>query len=264
MDLGLKGKVAIVTGAGAGISKATAILLAEEGAKVVVAEFDESRGKATVEQIKDKGGQSLFFKTDVADWSQVEQLVAVTLKEFGQIDIMANVVGAWRINYFTKMPREDWDIEIKVNFIGTLNCCRAVIDHMIARKAGCIINTGSDAGRVGEPNQPVYSGAKAAVIGFTRALAKDVGRYGIRVNCVCPGMTRVERRVEMEEKMQREEPEKWAAYQENYKKIMKLYPLRKEGKPEDLASMIVFLASDIRAGHVTGQTISVNGGYSMI
>ena len=263
MDLGLKDKVGIVTGGGWGIAKAAAMLLAEEGAKVVVADIDEGRGSTAAQQIKDKGGQSLFVKTDVSSWPEVEQLVATTLKEYGQIDIMANVAGAWRTNFFTKMPREDWDVEIKVNYYGTLNCCRAVIDHMISRKTGCIINCGSDAGRVGEPNQPVYSGAKAAVIGFTRALAKEVGRNNIRVNTVCPSMTRVERRMEMEEKMEKEEPEKWAAYQEQYKKILRLYPLRKEGTPEDLANMIVFLASDLRAGHITGQTVSVNGGYCM-
>jgi len=263
MDLGLKDKVGIVTGAGWGIAKAAAMLLAEEGAKVVIADIDEGRGSSTAQEIKGKGGDALFVKTDVASWSEVEQLIAATLKEYGQIDIMANVAGAWRTNFFTKMPREDWDIEINVNYVGTLNCCKAVIDHMISREAGCIINTGSDAGRQGEPNQPVYSGAKAAVIGFTKALAKEVGRYGIRVNTVCPSMTRVERRIEREEKMQREEPEKWAAYQEQYKKIMRLYPMRKEGTPEDLANMIVFLASGLRAGYITGQTISVNGGYCM-
>jgi len=263
MDLGLKDKVAIVTGSGWGIAKSTAMLLAEEGAKVVISDIDEGRGNSAAQEIRDKGGSALFVKADVTDWSQVEQLVATTLKEYGQIDIMANIAGAWRINFFTKMPREDWDIEINVNYYGTLNCCRAVIDHMISRKSGCIINCGSDAGRVGEPNQPVYSGAKAAVIGFTRALAKEVGRHNVRVNVVCPSMTRVERRVEMEEKMQKEDPEKWAAYQEQYQKIMRLYPMRKEGTPEDLANMFVFFASDLRAGHITGQTISVNGGYCM-
>jgi 2-hydroxycyclohexanecarboxyl-CoA dehydrogenase len=263
MDLELKDKVAIVTGAGWGIGKATAVGLADEGAKVVIAELDEGRGGSTAQQIKDGGGEAFFVQTDVTDWSQVEQLVAAVLQEYGQIDIVANVAGAWRINYFTKMPRQDWDIEIKVNYYGTLNCSKAVIDHMIARQTGCIINVGSDAGRVGEPNQPVYSGAKAAVIGFTKALAKEMGRHNVRVNVVCPSMTVGERRIELEEQMQQEEPEKYAAYQEQMRKIQRLYPLRKLGKPEDVANMIIFLASSLKAGHVTGQAISVNGGYCM-
>ncbi len=263
MDLGLKDKVGIVTGAGWGIGKATAAGLAGEGVKIVVADMDEGRGNAAAKEIKDEGGQGLFVKTDVTDWNQVQQLAAATIKAYGQIDVLVNVAGAWRINFFTKMTREDWDIEIKVNYYGTLNCCRAVIDHMISRKSGCIINIGSDAGRVGEPNQPVYSGAKAAVIGFSKGLAKDVGRHNIRINAVCPSMTVGERRIEVEEKMKAEKPAEYAAYKEQMDKVVKLYPLRKFGKPEDVANMIIFLASDLRAGHITGQTISVNGGYCM-
>lgn len=261
MDLKLKDKVGIVTGGGWGIGKAVAVGWAEEGAKVVIADLDEARGTVAAQEIKSKGGQALFVKTDVTNWEQVEHLVAATLKEFGQIDILVNNAGAWTIDFFAKIPREKWATDINVNYYGTLNTCKAVIDHMIARKSGCIINVGSDAGRGGEPNQPVYSGAKAAVIGFTRALAKDVGRHNIRVNAVCPSMTVGERRVELEEKMKQEKPEEYAAYLEQQKKIVKLYPLRKLGKPEDLANMIVFVSSELRAGHLTGQTISVNGGY---
>lgn len=261
MDLALQGKVGIVTGAGWGIGKAVAVGLAEEGAKVVIADLDEMRGAAAAQEIKSNGGQALFVKTDVTNWENVEQLVAATLKEFGQIDILVNNAGAWTIDFFSRIPREKWATDINVNYYGTLNTCKAVIDHMISRKGGCIVNLGSDAGRVGEPNQPVYSGAKAAVIGFTRALAKDVGRHGIRVNAVCPSMTVGERRLEMEEKMKQEDPAGYAKYVEQQEKVVKLYPLRKVGKPEDVANMIVFVSSELRAGHLTGQTISVNGGY---
>lgn len=264
MDLGLRDKVGIVTGAGWGIGKAVAVGLAEEGAKVVIADLDEKRGAAAAEEIKSKGGQALFVKTDVTSWENVEQLVSATLKEFGQIDILVNNAGAWTIDFFARIPREKWAVDIGVNYYGTLNTCKAVIDHMISRKTGCIVNVGSDAGRVGEPNQPVYSGAKAAVIGFSRALAKDVGRHNIRVNAVCPSLTVGERRLEMEEKMKQENPEAYAKYEEQQAKVVKLYPLRKVGKPEDLANMIVFVASELRAGHLTGQTISVNGGYCML
>ncbi len=261
MDLGLRNKVGIVTGAGWGIGKAVAVGLAEEGAKVVIADLDEDRGAAAAQEIRSNGGEALFVRTDVTSWENVEQLVAATLKKFGQIDILVNNAGAWTIDFFARIPREKWATDIGVNYYGTLNTCKAVIDHMISRKSGCIVNVGSDAGRVGEANQPVYSGAKAAVIGFTRALAKDVGRHGIRVNSVCPSLTVGERRKEMEDKMKQEKPEEYATYLEQQKKILNLYPLRKVGKPEDVANMIIFVSSDIKAGHVTGQTISVNGGY---
>lgn len=264
MQLELKDKVAIVTGAGWGIGKAAAMGFADEGAKVVIVDLDETRGNSTVLELKNKGSKALFTKVDVSSWTDVEQAVASTLSEFGQIDILVNNAGAWRIEFFTKQSREDWAVQVDVCYYGTLNFTKAVIDHMISRKTGSIINVASDAARIGEPNQPVYSGAKAAVVAFSKALAKEVGRNGIRVNVVCPSLTTVERRVEMEEKMKQEEPEKYATYEEQMKKAVRLYPLRKFGRPEDLANMIVFLASDLRAGHITGQTISINGGYCMV
>jgi 2-hydroxycyclohexanecarboxyl-CoA dehydrogenase len=264
MELELKDKVAIVTGGGWGIGKAAAIGFADEGARVVVADLDEARGSATVDELKEKGRNALFTKVDVSSWPDVEKSVVYTLKEFGQIDILVNNAGAWRIEFFTKQPREDWAVQVDVCYYGTLNFTKAIIDHMIERKTGTIINVASDAARIGEPNQPIYSGAKAAVIGFSKALAKEVGRHGVRVNVVSPSLTVGERRMEMEEQMKKEDPEKYTTYEEQMKKAMRLYPMRRFGKPEDLANMIVFLASDLRAGHITGQTISVNGGYCMV
>jgi 2-hydroxycyclohexanecarboxyl-CoA dehydrogenase len=264
MELELKDKVAVVTGGGWGIGKAAAMGFADEGARVVIADLDEGRGISTVQELRDKGYEALFSKVDVSSWPEVEQAVASTLKEFGQIDILVNNAGAWRIEFFTKQPREDWAVQVDVCYYGTLNFTKAVIDHMVSRTTGSIINVASDAARVGEPNQPVYAGAKAAVVAFSKSLAKEVGRHGIRVNVVCPSLTTVERRVEMEEQMKQQEPEKYAAYEEQMKRAVRLYPMRKFGKPEDVASMIVFLGSDLRAGHVTGQTISVNGGYCMV
>ncbi len=264
MDLGLTGKVAIVTGGGWGIGRATARTFAEEGARVVIADLDEGRGSAVAAEIEAAGGAARFVQCDVSDYAAAERTVAAAVSTFGQLDVVANVAGAWRINYFMQMPREDWDLEIKVNYVGTLNMCRAALEHMIARGSGAIVNIGSDAGRVGEPNQPVYSGAKAAVIGFTRALAKDVGKHGIRANVVCPGLTVGERREEMVDEMRkRGDEEAIRKYEDQMERIKKSYPLRKFGTPADLANMIVFIASD-RAGHVTGQTVSVSGGYSMI
>jgi NAD(P)-dependent dehydrogenase (short-subunit alcohol dehydrogenase family) len=264
MELKLKDKVAIVTGGGWGMGRATVLGLADEGVKVVISDLDEGRGNAAAKEVKDKGGEALFVKGDVANWEMVKQGVIDTLERFGQIDILVNNAGAWQNEFFVKQKRENWVFQVEVCFYGTLNFTKAVIEHMISRKAGSIINVASDAARVGEPNQPIYSGAKAAVVGFSKALAKEVGRQGIRVNVVCPSMTIGERRTEMVEKMKQESLEKYTAYEDQMKKVLGLYPLRKLGKPEDVANMIVFLASDLRAGHITGQTISVNGGYCMI
>jgi len=264
MDLALKDKVGIVTGAGWGMGKEIAVGLAEEGARVVVTDIDEGRGIATAKQIGDSSGKAMFVRADVSSWPDVQQAVAAALERFKQIDILVNNAGAWVMQDFAQMPRESWDIQINVNYYGTLNFTKAVLDHMISRRTGSIVSIGSDAARVGEPTQTIYSGTKAAILAFTRSLAKEVGRYGIRVNAVCPSLTRVERRVEMEENMRREDPVKFEAYQEQMKRALRLYPLGKFGMPQDVANMVVFLASDLRAGHITGQTISVNGGYCMI
>lgn len=264
MDLGLKGKVALVTGGGWGMAKAACLTFAEEGSSVVVADLDVGRATEVAHQILAAGGKALAVKADVTSWSDVQGMVAAAVKEFGQLDILANVAGAWRINYFMKMEREDWDVEIDVNYRGMLNCTRAALEHMIPRKSGCILSVASDAARTGEPNQPVYSGAKAAVIGFSKALAKDVARHGIRVNVVCASLTVGERRIEMEEQMRAAGDEAAIkAYDEAMARALKMYPLRKFGKPQDIANTLVFVASDLRCGHLTGQTISVNGGYVM-
>ena len=264
MELELKNKVAIVTGGGWGMGKAAVSGFADEGVRVVIVDFDEGRGNAALKEVKEKGGEALFVKVDVANWEMVKQATATTLERFGQIDILINNAGAWQTEFFVKQRREDWSFQVDICFYGTLNFTKAVIDHMISRKTGSIINVASDAARIGEPNQPIYSGAKAAVVAFTKALAKEVGTHGIRVNVVCPSMTIGERRTEMVEKMRQESPEKYAEYEDQMKKALRLYPLRKFGKPEDVANMIIFLASNLKAGHITGQTISVNGGYCMV
>ncbi len=263
MDLNLKDKVAIATGSATGMGKAIALTLAEEGAKVVLADIDEEKGNAVADEIRAKGSEALMVKTDVTKLEAANKLAKAAVDKFGAIDVLVNNAAAWRVNFFMQMTEEDWDFEIAVCYRGVLNCTRAVLEYMIPRRVGKIVNIGSDAGRIGEPNQPVYSGAKAGVIAFSKALAKDVARHGILVNAVCPSMTRTERMLEMEEMFEKQGGDALAAYQERMQKIVRLYPLRKLGTPQDVANMVVFLASD-RANHITGQTISVNGGYCMV
>ena len=263
MDFGLKDKVVIVTGAAQGIGRATALTFAEEGSKVGLADLNIEGATAVAQEIASKGGQALPIKIDFTKLADAREMVKQTIDKFGQLDVLVNVGAAWRINFFMNMTEDDWDFEIACVYRNVLNCCRAALEHMIERKSGKIVSIGSDAGRVGEPNQPVYSGAKGGVIAFNKALAKDVARHGILVNCVCPSMTVGERRVEMEQELEASgDEEAIKRYRDQMQRIIRMYPVRKLGVPQDIANMVVFLASD-RANHITGQTISVNGGYCM-
>jgi 2-hydroxycyclohexanecarboxyl-CoA dehydrogenase len=250
MDLGLRDKVAVVTGAGSGIGQAIALSLAGEGARVVAADLQGDTAAATATAVKQQGGTALGLALDVTNYAQAQAVVQQVVEQFGRIDVLVNCAGAWRVNLFVDSQPADWTFEVNVCFMGVVHCTRAVLEPMIAQQQGKIVNIASDAGRVGEVRQAVYSGAKAAVIGFSKAVAKEVGRYNIHVNCVCPGFTKTPATSdrltpEMEER------------------IVKFYPLRKLGIPEDVAKVVTFLVSD-GASHVTGQTLSVSGGYSMV
>lgn len=262
MNLGLKDKVILVTGSARGIGKAVALTFAEEDAKVVVADILDE-GADVADKINNNGGEALFVKFDFTKLEEARRLVKETVSRFDRLDVLCNVGAAWRSNFFMQMTEEEWDFEITCVYRQVLNMCRASLEHMIDRRSGKIVNIGSDAGRVGEPNQPVYSGAKGGVIAFTKAIAKDVARYGIRANCVCPSMTMTERVASREKEAEDTSPEALEKYKVRMEKIVRMYPLRKLGTPQDVADMVVFMASE-RANHITGQTISVNGGYCMV
>jgi 2-hydroxycyclohexanecarboxyl-CoA dehydrogenase len=250
MDLGLRDKVAVVTGAGSGIGQAIARSLASEGVRVVVTDVQGDTAAATASAVQSQGGTALGLALDVTNYAQAQAMVQQVVERFGRIDVLVNCAGAWRVNLFVDSEPADWAFEVNVCFMGVVHCTRAVLEPMIAQQRGKIVNIASDAGRVGEVRQAVYSGAKAAVIGFSKAVAKEVGRYNIHVNCVCPGFTKTPATAD------RLTPEV-------EERIVKLYPLRKLGIPEDVAKVVTFLASD-GASHVTGQTLSVSGGYSMV
>jgi len=261
MDLGFQGKVAIVTGGASNIGRAISLGFVKEGAQVVIAEVDISQGKKVVKEAESLGRQPIVIPTDVTDNRQVEDLVGETIKRFGTIDVLVNNVGGGGgLKPFLKMQREEWQKEMDINFWGTANCIRAVIGRMVQRKYGKIVNISSDAGRMGEYNLEIYSGAKGAVISLSKSLARGFGRYGINVNVVCPGATYAESYDHIGEKSL------WRKFKltpEFLEKQIKMYPLRKFGKPEDIANAVLFLSSDV-AGHITGQTLSVSGGYTMM
>jgi len=254
MDLQLEGKVAIVTGGGRGIGAAIAEGLAAEGASVAIAEIDEASAQKIAADLKGKGIKSIAIATDVTDQASVSAMVEKVEAGLGPVDILIN--NAAKLPVFltfveeknTGQTDEYWTKVVDVCYHGVVNCTAAVIEGMIERQSGKIVNLASDAGKVGEPRQAVYAGAKGAIIAFTKSIAKEAGRYGINVNAVCPSMTKTEAVSEM-------------LSEEFEKRVVKAYPMRRLGTPEDIANMVLFLASD-RASWVTGQAVSVNGGYA--
>ena len=249
MDLGLRDKIALVTGAGSGIGQAIALSLAGEGVRLIATDLRQETVETTATAATTRGIEALGLQLDVTDYGQAQAVVQHVMQRFGRIDILVNCAGAWRVNLFVDSQPEDWTFEVNTCFMGVVHCTRAVLDGMIAQRRGKIVNISSDAGRVGEVRQAVYSGAKAAVIAFSKAVAKEVGRYNINVNCVCPGFTRTPATTD------RLTPDLEA-------RIVRLYPLGRLGLPEDVAQAVTFLASD-GASHITGQTLSVSGGYTM-
>jgi 2-hydroxycyclohexanecarboxyl-CoA dehydrogenase len=182
----------------------------------------------------------------------------------GGIDVLVNNVGWTMDRLFVEKTREEWEKEIQLNLWGMINCTRAVLDGMIARKAGAIVSLGSDAGRIGEFREGVYAACKAGVIALSKTLAREHGRHGIRLNVVCPGMTMPESDDEISGlSMWAQETNRQFSTPEMKARIAKAYPLRRIGRPEDVAAAVVFLASD-SASFITGQTLSVSGGYTML
>ena len=263
--LGLEGKTAIVTGGGSNIGRGVVLAFAEQGANVMIAELDEVQGAKVAKEGNGLGrGKVENVRTDVTDWDSVQAMVKETLDKFGQVDILVNVVGWVRDEFFVRKPREDWEKEIARNFWSDINCTRAVLDHMIERKYGKIINIGSDAARVGQLREAVYSGCKGAVVSMTKSLARELGRYGINVNVICPGVVvPASRNATTTESMWTSEMMKVFGSPEALEKIAKGIPLGRLGTADDIANAVLFLASD-RANFITGQTISVDGGYTMV
>ena len=263
--LGLQGKTAIVTGGGSNVGRGIVLGFAEQGTDVAIAELDEAQGAKVAKEANALGrGRVENIRTDVTDWNSVQAMVKQTLDRFDRVDILVNVVGWVRDDLFVKKPREDWEKEIARNFWSDINCTRAVLDHMIERKYGKIISIGSDAARVGQLREAVYSGCKGALISMTKSLARELGRYGITVNVVCPGVVvPASKDVTASESMWTDDMMKVFGTPEALEKITRGIPLGRLGTADDIANAVLFLASD-RANFITGQTISVDGGYTMV
>lgn len=247
----LKDKVAIVTGGGQGIGRGIALKLAQKGANVAIADLNLETANEVAGEVKALGRQAIAIKTDVTSSASVNQMVQQVLSDLGTVDILVNNAGfvSPSMTPFINETEEYWEKVIAVCLNGVIFCSRAVVDTMIAKKSGKIVNIASDAGRVGQFGQAVYSGAKGGVIAFAKALAREVARYTVNVNCVAPGATNT--------------PAFAKAPAEMREAAAKIYPLRRVAEVEDIANAVAFLSSN-ESDFITGQVLSVSGGYTMI
>lgn len=241
----LANKVAIITGAANGIGLAAVKRFTEEGAKVIIADFDEIGGLAAQEAFRAQGAEVTFIQVNVADKESVVNLVKQTIITYSKIDILVNNAGITRDAMLTKLSEEDFDAVMDVNVKGVFNCTQAVVPVMIAIGGGRIINTSSVTGVFGNVGQTNYAASKAAVIGMTKTWAKELGRKGITVNAVAPGFAKTA----MVEKMP----------VEVIGRMLQIVALGRLGEAKDIANAYLFLASD-EASYITGHTLHVDGG----
>jgi 3-oxoacyl-[acyl-carrier protein] reductase len=234
----LRGKAAIVTGAGSGIGRAIALGLAGEGASVAVSDIDGEKAAAVAAEIDADGGEAIGLAADVSNTEQVNLMVSEAATRFGRLDILVNNAGRSARGYVGQMTDEEWDAVVAVNLRGTFLCSRAALAHMIPQRSGRIVSTASGLGLRGSPGGAVYGASKAAIINFTKALAQEVARYGITVNAIAPGVT---------------DTPFWRANRTEAE-IKEAYERGQVGQPEDFVPLVLFLCSDAGAVH-SGLTI---------
>jgi 3-oxoacyl-[acyl-carrier protein] reductase len=245
----LNGQVAIVTGSSRGIGQAIAVELAKKGVSIVInndKKIEEALG--TVEAIKKLGQRAINVTADVSNIREANEMFKATLEEYGKVDILINNAGIIKDAFLEDMNDDDWNAVISVILTGTYNCTKLAVGFMKQQMHGRIVNISSVVGQMGNIGQANYAAAKAAVIGFTKAVARECARYGITVNAVAPGF--------IETSMLKKVPA------DVLPKILKQIPLGRFGKPEEVAKLVVYLASD-DASYITGQVFNINGGLYM-
>lgn len=250
MDLGLKGTVALVTGAARDVGREIAVSLAAEGAAVAVNYLSSrEQAEAVVAEIAAKGGRAKAFPADIADYAAVKSMVEAIATEFGGLNVVVNNAGLVLRQRFSETKPEDWRRQIDTCLYGAIHCCHAAAPHLEKAKYGRIVSMVGDSSRVGESGLSIGGAARAGVIALMKSLAREFGRFGTTANTVSLGL------------VETGHDPGWLA--ENREKLTRLYPVRRLGRPEDIAPMVALLASP-HSGWITGQVISISGGYSMV
>ncbi|GIN84055.1 3-oxoacyl-[acyl-carrier-protein] reductase FabG [Heyndrickxia sporothermodurans] len=244
----LKDRVALITGAANGIGYAAARRFVEEGAKVIIADYNEAEGSLKQNELIEEGYDALFVQVDVSSKESVQRMVEVSISKYGKIDILVNNAGITRDAMLTKMKQEDFQQVLDVNLTGVFNCTQEVVPFMVEQGKGKIISTSSVSGIYGNVGQTNYAAAKAAIVGMTKTWAKELGRKGINVNAVAPGFTETNMVATVPEKV--------------IESMKSMIPLQRLGKPEDIANAYLFLASD-ESNYVNGTVLHVDGGIMM-
>jgi len=249
--MNIKGRVALVTGGAGGIAHATCFRLAKEGAKVAVADLNIEAASKLADEIKAQGGEAIAIKVDVTNLDDTDKMAKTALDKFGQIDMLINMAGGaipkW-MGPFAQSTKEGWDKTIGLNLYGTLTCIRSVVNHLIERKKGKIVNMASVSGMVGQATTADYAAAKGGIIALTKSLAKELAPYAINVNCVSPSFTGTPRVLGMSK--------------EFLERQINVIHLHRYALPEEVANVIVFLASD-ESDFVTGSNYVVDGGITL-
>jgi len=250
MDLGLKGKIALVTGAASGVGREIALRLAAEGANVALNyRSSAAETEKLVGEIAATGGKAKAYQADVADFAAVTAMAAAIVKDFGGLNILINNAGLAIRQRFVETKPEDWRRQIDASLYGAIHCCHAATPHLEAARNGRIVSVIGDSSRVGESGLAIVAAARAGVVGLMKSLAREFGRSGTTANTVSLGLV--------------ETPHDKEWVDANREKLIKLYPLRRLGLPDDIAPMVALLASP-HSGWITGQVLSISGGFSMV
>jgi 2-hydroxycyclohexanecarboxyl-CoA dehydrogenase len=245
----MQNRAVIVTGGASGIGRATALLLAREGAQVFIGDIDAIGGEATAAEARRRGHDAAFLTLNLADPASIEVFAAAVHQRVGRVDGLVNGAGWDRIQPFMENPPEMWDDLIAINLMGAVRLTRAVLPAMIEAQAGKIVNISSDAGRVGSMGETVYAAAKGGLIAFTKSLAREMARHKLNVNCVCPGPT--------DTPLFQRQPERMK------EALTRAIPFRRIAQPEDIADAVIFFLGS-RSDYITGQVLSVSGGLTMV